>query len=86
TETASSCAFTTGQRVMAGFIGYPATGCEIKLVPCCDRLEFCVRGKHVMKGYWCLKADQQSTIFDDEGFFHTGYAVRLVVVNDSTKG
>ena len=49
TETAPSCAFTTGPRVMAGFIGYPAPGCEIKLVPCGDKLEFCVRGKHVMK-------------------------------------
>ncbi len=77
TETAPSCAFTTGPRVMAGFIGYPAPGCEIKLVPCGDKLEFCVRGKHVMKGYWRLKADQQSTIFDDEGFFHTGDAVRF---------
>ncbi len=68
TETAPSCAFTTGPRVMAGFIGYPAPGCEIKLVPCGDKLEFCVRG-NIMKGYWRLKADQQSTIFDDEGFF-----------------
>ena len=68
TETAPSCAFTTGPRVMAGFIGYPAPGCEIKLVPYGDKLEFCVRGLHVMKGYWRLKPDQQSTIFDEDGF------------------
>lgn len=68
TETAPSCAFTTGPRVMAGFIGYPAPGCEIKLVPCGDKLEFCVRGKHVMKGYWRLKADQQSTILMMKAF------------------
>lgn len=86
TETAPSCAFTTGPRVMAGFIGYPAPGCEIKLVPYGDKLEFCVRGKHVMKGYWRLNADQQSTVFDEEGFFHTGDAVRLVDVNDPTQG
>ena len=86
TETAPSCAFTTGPRVMAGFIGYPAPGCEIKLVPHGDKLEFCVRGKHVMKGYWRLNADQQSNIFDDEGFFHTGDAVRLVDPNDPSYG
>ena len=86
TETAPSCAFTTGPRVMAGFIGYPAPGCEIKLVPYGDKLEFCVRGKHVMKGYWRLNEDQQSTVFDEEGFFHTGDAVRLVDVNDPTQG
>lgn len=86
TETAPSCAFTTGPLVMAGFIGYPAPGCEIKLVPYGDKLEFCVRGKHVMKGYWRLNADQQSIVFDEEGFFHTGDAVRLVDVNDPTQG
>ncbi|MFV5515399.1 feruloyl-CoA synthase [Acinetobacter gerneri] len=78
TETAPSCSFSTGPRVMAGFIGYPAPGCEIKLEPIGDKLEFCVRGKNVMKGYWRLNADQQSNIFDDEGYFHTGDAVRLV--------
>jgi len=86
TETAPSCAFTTGPLVMAGFIGYPAPGCEIKLVPYGDKLEFCVRGKHVMKGYWRLNEDQQSIVFDEEGFFHTGDAVRLVDVNDPTQG
>ena len=78
TETAPSCSFSTGPRVMAGFIGYPAPGCEIKLEPIGDKLEFCVRGKNVMKGYWRLNADQQSNVFDDEGYFHTGDAVRLV--------
>lgn len=86
TETAPSCAFTTGPNVMAGFIGYPAPGCEIKLVPHGDKMEFCVRGKHVMQGYWRLKSDQQSIVFDDEGFFHTGDAVRLVSPNDPTQG
>ncbi len=86
TETAPSCAFTTGPKVMAGFIGYPAPGCEIKLVPHGDKMEFCVRGKHVMQGYWRLKSDQQSIVFDDEGFFHTGDAVRLVCPNDPTQG
>lgn len=86
TETAPSCAFTTGPRVMAGFIGYPAPGCEIKLVPHGDKMEFCVRGQHVMKGYWRLKDDQKSTVFDEEGFFHTGDAVRLVDEHDPSKG
>lgn len=86
TETAPSCAFTTGPQVMAGFIGYPAPGCEIKLVPHNDKLEFCVRGKHVMKSYWRLNEDQKSEIFDDEGFFRTGDAVRLVDPNDPRKG
>ncbi|KAA8731259.1 feruloyl-CoA synthase [Acinetobacter qingfengensis] len=86
TETAPSCAFTTGPQVMAGFIGYPAPGCTIKLVPTGDKLEFCAKGKHVMNGYWRLNADQQVNVFDDEGFYHTGDAVRLVDAKDPRQG
>ncbi|SNX43455.1 trans-feruloyl-CoA synthase [Acinetobacter puyangensis] len=86
TETAPSCAFTTGPQVMAGFIGYPAPGCTVKLVPTGDKLEFCVKGKHVMKGYWRLNDDQQSTVFDEKGFYHTGDAVRLVDDKDPRQG
>lgn len=78
TETAPSCSFSTGPKVMAGFIGYPAPGCEIKLVPMGDKLEFCVRGQNVMTGYWRLASDQQANIFDEEGYYRTGDAVRLV--------
>lgn len=86
TETAPSCMFTTGPKVMAGFIGYPAPGCEVKLSPIGDKLELCVRGPHVMKHYWRLAAEQQANIFDEEGFFRTGDAVRLVDINDPTQG
>ncbi|QJQ52260.1 MULTISPECIES: feruloyl-CoA synthase [Vitreoscilla] len=86
TETAPSCSFSTGPRVMAGFIGYPAPGCEIKLVHQGDKWEFRVRGKHVMKHYWRLPQEQQVDIFDDEGFFRTGDAVRLVDANDPSHG
>lgn len=86
TETAPSCMFTTGPKVMAGFIGYPAPGCEVKLSPIGDKLELCVRGPHVMKHYWRLPEEQQADIFDQEGFFRTGDAVRLVDINDPTQG
>ncbi|WP_179997669.1 feruloyl-CoA synthase [Acinetobacter sp. YH12239] len=86
TETAPSCVFTTGPKVMAGFIGYPAPGCEVKLVPYGDKLEFCVRGKNVMKHYWRLPMEQQANIFDDEGFYRTGDAVKLVDPSDPSQG
>lgn len=86
TETAPSCVFTTGPKVMAGFIGYPAPGCEVKLAPYGDKLEFCVRGKNVMKHYWRLPADQQADIFDEEGFYRTGDAVQLVDPEDPSQG
>lgn len=86
TETAPSCVFTTGPKVMAGFIGYPAPGCEVKLAPFGDKLEFCVRGKNVMKHYWRLPQEQQADIFDEEGFYCTGDAVKLVDPNDPSQG
>ena len=86
TETAPSCVFTTGPKVMAGFIGFPAPGCEVKLTPIGDKLEFCVRGLNVMQHYWRLPAVQQQHIFDEEGYFRTGDAVRLVDRNDPAQG
>ncbi|WP_180101356.1 feruloyl-CoA synthase [Acinetobacter sp. YH12151] len=86
TETAPSCVFTTGPKVMAGFIGYPAPGCEVKLTPYGDKLEFCVRGKNVMKQYWRLPQEQQAEIFDEEGFYRTGDAVKLVDEKDPSQG
>ncbi len=86
TETAPSCVFTTGPKVMAGFIGYPAPGCEVKLASIGDKLEFCVRGKNVMKQYWRLPQEQQADIFDEEGFYRTGDAVKLVDDNDPSQG
>lgn len=86
TETAPSCVFTTGPKVMAGFIGYPAPGCEVKLTPQGDKLEFCVRGQHVMKQYWRLAPEQQADIFDDEGYYRTGDAVQLVDPEDPGQG
>lgn len=86
TETAPSCSFSTGPRVMAGFIGFPAPGCDIKVVPIGDKLEFRVKGPQVMKGYWRHDPEAQQTVFDEEGYFRTGDAVRLVDPDDPTQG
>lgn len=86
TETAPSCAFTTGPHVMAEFIGYPAPGCTLKLVPIENKLEFCAKGKHVMQGYWRVPEAEQANVFDEEGFYHTGDAVRLLDANDPCQG
>lgn len=86
TETAPCCVFTTGPKVMAGFIGYPAPGCEVKLTPIGDKLEFCVRGPNVMQHYWRLPVAQQQHIFDEEGYYRSGDAVRLVDPDDPAQG
>lgn len=76
TEAAPSCTFTTGPLSMAGYIGLPAPGCEVKLVPVGDKLEGRFRGPHIMPGYW-RAAQQTAEVFDEEGFYCSGDALKL---------
>ena len=77
TETAPSCLFTTGPVSGAGYIGLPAPGCEVKIAPVDGKLEVRFRGPHVMRGYWRASAEQQQGVFDSEGYYCTGDAVRF---------
>lgn len=76
TETAPSCTFTTGPLMFAGYVGLPAPGCEVKLVPMGDKYEARFRGPHVMPGYWRMP-EQTAEAFDDEGYYCTGDALKL---------
>ncbi|SFW99815.1 feruloyl-CoA synthase [Marinospirillum alkaliphilum] len=77
TETAPSCTFTTGDVDLPGYIGLPAPGCQIRLVPVGDKLEARYRGPHVTPGYW--RAEQQTrAVFDEQGYFCSGDAIRFV--------
>ncbi|CAB3807062.1 feruloyl-CoA synthase [Paraburkholderia fynbosensis] len=78
TETAPSCLFTTGPFSGAGYIGLPAPGCMTKLVPVDGKLEVRFRGPNVMRGYWRASPEQTKDVFDDEGYYRTGDAVRFV--------
>jgi feruloyl-CoA synthase len=76
TETSPSCTFGTGDIVQAGYVGVPAPGCRVKLVPIDGKLEARFAGPNVMPGYWRaphLSADA----FDDDGYYRTGDALRL---------
>lgn len=76
TEASPSCTFTTGPLAMAGYVGLPAPGCEIKLVPLDGKLEARFRGPHIMAGYW---GSPQQTLdaFDPEGFYRSGDALKF---------
>ena len=77
TEAAPSCTFTTGPLSIAGYIGLPAPGCEVRLVPVDGKLEGRFRGPHITPGYW--RAPQQTAeAFDDQGFYRSGDALKLV--------
>lgn len=76
TETAPSCTFTTGPLIQAGYVGLPTPECELKLVPVDGKLEARFRGPHVMPGYW-RSPEQTAEVFDDEGYYRTGDALRF---------
>ncbi len=76
TEASPSCTFTTGPLSMAGYIGLPAPGCEVRLVPVDGKLEGRFRGPHIMPGYW-RAPEQSAEAFDDEGFYRSGDALKL---------
>lgn len=76
TEAAPSCTFTTGPLSMAGYIGLPAPGCEVRLVPADGKFEGRFRGPHIMPGYW-RAAEQTAEVFDADGFYCSGDAIKL---------
>ncbi|PBQ00450.1 feruloyl-CoA synthase [Pseudomonas congelans] len=76
TEAAPSCTFTTGPLSMAGYIGLPAPGCEVCLVPVDGKLEGRFRGPHIMPGYW-RSPQQTAEVFDENGFYCSGDAIKL---------
>ncbi len=77
TETAPSATDCHFQAAQSGVIGLPIPGTELKLVPSGVKLEVRVRGPNVMSGYW-KRPDLTAQLFDDEGFYRIGDAVRFV--------
>ena len=85
TETAPSCTFAVGTDVKAGWIGLPAPGVEVKLVPLGDKTEIRFRGPNVMPGYW-RSSEQTAEVFDAQGFYCSGDAVSFVDPFDPARG
>ena len=88
TETAPSCTFAVGTEVRSGHIGLPVPGVEAKLVKDAstgDKMEIRFKGPNVMPGYW-RASEQTRDAFDDEGFYRTGDAARLIDPHDVNKG
>jgi feruloyl-CoA synthase len=58
-------------------IGVPLPGVQLKLAPVGDKLEIRVKGPNVTPGYH-QRPDLTAAAFDEEGFYRTGDAVRLI--------
>lgn len=68
TETAPFAMCPVKQTKRAGYIGVPAPGVKLKLVPVGEKLEARIKGPNVTPGYWKDEALTR-TVFDDEGFY-----------------
>jgi len=87
TETAPAALIQHEFTHQSGIIGVPLPGVRIKLVPVYDENRFDVRvaGDTVTPGY-LNDPEKTAEAFDDEGYFITGDAMRMVDPSDVSKG
>lgn len=87
TETAPAALIQHEFTHQSGIIGVPLPGVRIKLVPVDDENRFDVRvaGDTVTPGY-LHDSEKTAEAFDDEGYFITGDAMRMVDPADVSKG
>jgi feruloyl-CoA synthase len=85
-ETAPSATQTHQPVDRPGNIGVPLPELTLKLIPDEDgRCELRLKGPNVLKGYY-RDLEKSKEAFDDEGFFITNDAVKLVDPNDANAG
>lgn len=84
TESGPSALFTRPGGY-SGLLGAPVAGMTVKLAPDDDKMEARYRAPSVTPGYW-RQPEFSAACFDDEGFFHTGDAVKFVDENDPDQG
>jgi feruloyl-CoA synthase len=85
TETAPCATSMHYLGAPTGCIGVPIPGCTVKLAPVGDRLEIRVKGPNVTPGYFRQPGVTQAA-FDEDGFYRSGDAVRLVDEQDPNQG
>jgi len=85
TETAPFAICANAFDVKAGHVGLPAPGMEIKLVPVAGKTEVRYRGPNVTPGYW-RAPEQTAESFDDEGFYCSGDALKLIDADHPERG
>jgi feruloyl-CoA synthase len=85
TETSPSATNMHFEGAPTGCIGVPNPGVTIKLAPVGDRLEIRVQGPIVTPGYF-RQPELTETTFDEEGFYRSGDAVKLLDPDDPNKG
>ncbi|MBR0781885.1 AMP-binding protein [Bradyrhizobium iriomotense] len=85
TETGPVVSITPKGNTHCSNLGIPIPGAAIKLVPTGDATELRVRGPMVTPGYW-RNPNATAAAFDEEGYYRTGDAGRLVDLTDPSCG
>jgi len=85
TETAPAALACTWETEHAGNIGLPLPGVELKLVPRGGKLEARLKGANITPGYWRAPA-LTAAVFDDDGFYSIGDALKFEDPTDPAKG
>jgi feruloyl-CoA synthase len=85
TETSPTATSMHYLGAPTGCIGVPVPGCTIKLAPVVDRLELRVKGPSVTPGYF-REPELTAATFDEEGFYRSGDAVKLIDEEDANQG
>ncbi len=85
TESSPAATSAHFRSARCGCIGVPMPGVEVKLAPDGEKLEIRLRGPSITPGYL---GDPAATAeaFDEEGYYRTGDAVRLVDPGDPAEG
>ena len=85
TEASPSAIFSTRMGMSPGDLGVPVPGLSVKLVPVSDKLEARFKGDNLTPGYW---KNKKATLdaFDEEGYYKTGDAVKLLNPEDPNLG
>ncbi|QHQ34394.1 feruloyl-CoA synthase [Algicella marina] len=85
TETAPFALFSTEPNDRPGNVGIPAKGLTLKLVPANGKWEARIKGPSVTPGYW-QNAPLTKEVFDDEGYYNFGDALRFADESDPSRG
>jgi feruloyl-CoA synthase len=85
TETAPGATTMHYLGAPTGCIGVPNPGTSIKLAPVGDKLEIRVKGPNVTPGYF-RAPELTAAGFDEEGYYRSGDAVKLIDEKDPNRG
>ncbi len=85
TETAPFALAWTEPETKAGNVGVPARGLSLKLVPYDGKLEARLKGPSITPGYFG-DAAKTAEVFDDEGYYCLGDALRPADPDDFSRG